>query len=200
MAGGISGLVPHIEQCDFIAKQQCGTDLRGSDGRRDHLRSGLIEDVEVALHGCVRPFNQGLRGHFHTNPAPLWSRAERRSLFLVPPTFAGSSRAPLALSCPSHFVGSRRAKLALGWHIVSGANDVTGGGYFLYARVTPTRRFAPPSPPKTGGGMKPPMRVNSSRSLRRHNQFAPSLRALAKQSMEPTHKKAGLLRRIRSSQ
>src|SRR5690348_16009021 len=36
------------------------------------------------------------------------NRGERSSLFLIPPTF----------------VGSRRAKLALGWHIVSIANDV----------------------------------------------------------------------------
>ena len=47
-----------------------------------------------------------------------------------------------AFSIPP-LVGSRGAKLALGWHIVSGANDVTGGGF---GELPPTRRFAPPSP------------------------------------------------------
>jgi len=45
---------------------------------------------------------------------------ERSSLFLIPPT---------------------RGE---GGHIVSGANDVTGGGWWVYARATPTRRFEPP--------------------------------------------------------
>ena len=35
-------------------------------------------------------------------------------------------------------VGSRRAKLGLGWHIASGANDVTGGGLFPQARHSRT--------------------------------------------------------------
>ena len=55
------------------------------------------------------------------------NRGECNSLFLFPPTF----------------VGSRRAKLALGWHIVSSANDVTGGGF---GELPPTRRFAPSLP------------------------------------------------------
>jgi hypothetical protein len=36
MARGIGGLVPHIEQRDFIAQQQRAADLRGSDGGCGH--------------------------------------------------------------------------------------------------------------------------------------------------------------------
>ena len=49
------------------------------------------------------------------------NRGERSSPSLIPPTL----------------VGSRRAKLALGWHIVSIANDVSGGGLFHASRATP---------------------------------------------------------------
>ena len=36
MAGGKGGLVPHIEQRDFVARQQREADLRGSDGGYGH--------------------------------------------------------------------------------------------------------------------------------------------------------------------
>src|SRR6476469_327899 len=65
-------------------------------------------------------------------PSHLWGRNERRPLRLIPPP----------------------AKRWGGWHVVSGANEVSGGGVFRergicawqYAIVPPTRRFAPPSP------------------------------------------------------
>jgi len=40
MAGGKGGLVPHIQQCDFIAQQQHAADLRGRDGGDGH--GGLL--------------------------------------------------------------------------------------------------------------------------------------------------------------
>ena len=42
MAGGKHGLVPHIEQGDFIAQQQGGADFRGSNGRYGH-ESGFLD-------------------------------------------------------------------------------------------------------------------------------------------------------------
>jgi hypothetical protein len=43
MAGGIAGLVPQIERCNFIARQQRAADLRGSDGWCGHGRLSLDE-------------------------------------------------------------------------------------------------------------------------------------------------------------
>src|SRR5689334_5955780 len=86
-----------------------------------------------------------------------------------------------SLSYPSHFVGSRRAKLALGWHIVNGANDVPGGGCFIRPRSYPhpalraTLRasFARLDPTKIGGGRKTAnavctVRNNSARNSHTH--------------------------------
>jgi hypothetical protein len=57
MAGGKGGLVPHIEQRDFIAQQQRAADLRGRDGRWGHGRLSLDENGWPALHGCACLFN-----------------------------------------------------------------------------------------------------------------------------------------------
>jgi hypothetical protein len=43
MAGGKGGLMPHIEQRDFIAQQQRAADLWGRDGWWGHGAVGLDE-------------------------------------------------------------------------------------------------------------------------------------------------------------
>ncbi len=45
MAGGEGGLVPDIEQCDFIAQQQRGADLPGCNGGYGHDWNFLLEEV-----------------------------------------------------------------------------------------------------------------------------------------------------------
>jgi len=83
--------------------------MRGC-GRIERPAFPAPSDLSEALYTMQN--SRGSRGEIAEVWAVLKFEVEL-ALFLIPPTF----------------VGSRRAKLALGWHIVSGANDVTGGGW-----------------------------------------------------------------------
>jgi hypothetical protein len=72
------------------------------------------------LSGTTWHFDSDFKQRRPNPQLALRCERERSSLFLIPPT---------------------RGE---GGHIVSGANDVTGGGWWVYARATPTRRFEPP--------------------------------------------------------
>ena len=57
MAGGEGGLVPQIEQRDFLAQQQRAADLRGRDGGWGHDVAGLGGTMELSLARCAGRFN-----------------------------------------------------------------------------------------------------------------------------------------------
>ena len=86
------------------------------------------------------------------------NRGERSSLFLIPPTF----------------VGSRRAKLALGWHIVSGASDVTGGGCFVMRELAPPGASRHP-PHKSGRDKTGAVALYATRPVHFHTHSFPFL-------------------------
>ena len=52
MAGGEDGLVPDIEQRDFIAQQQGGADLRGGDGWYCH-RPGILDEGRSGMNSSI---------------------------------------------------------------------------------------------------------------------------------------------------
>ncbi len=54
MAGGEGGLVPDIEQRDFVAQQQRGADLRGGDGRYGHESGIPGEDLTSMTNSIAR--------------------------------------------------------------------------------------------------------------------------------------------------
>ena len=52
MAGGEDGLVPEIEQRDFIAQQQGGADLRGGDGWYGH-GLGILDEDRSSMNSSI---------------------------------------------------------------------------------------------------------------------------------------------------
>jgi len=150
MAGGKGGLVPQIEQGDFIAQQQHAADLRGRDGWWGHGTAGRDESYSLYLHCYARRFNSK-RFFARTRYTSALSRRDAPEFFAR--TFTQKTRAqgkPGAQRAPA----ASRAKMEKHTSVVTtgspAARPSLRNGFNGFLRALPgDRAFLPPSPPRS---------------------------------------------------